>query len=87
MTDCANSRRKQKNHHLKYSTGDFVRLRQPQTKSGLKKKLRKDMWSEPREIIKVLNDQNVELANKKVVNVNIIKKKEPARGRLDPQIQ
>ena len=46
------------------------------TMSGLKKKLRNDLWSEPHIITKVLSEQNVELNGKKVVNVNNIKKKE-----------
>jgi hypothetical protein len=60
----------------KYEAGNEVRVKQPQTKLGLKKKVRKDLWSAPCKITKVLNDQNVVLDNKKVVNVNNIKKKE-----------
>ena len=62
-----------------YKEGEEVRLKQPQTKVGLKKKLRNDNWSEPRTITKVINDQNLEIDGKKVVNVKNIKKKEPAR--------
>ena len=62
-----------------YEVGDEVRIKQPQTKIGLKKKLRKDIWSEPRKITRVISPENVEINNKKVVNVNNIKKKEPTR--------
>ena len=65
-----------------YKEGEEVRLKQPQTKVGLKKKLRNDNWSEPRTITKVINDQNIEIDGKKVVNVNNIKKKEPAREMI-----
>ena len=48
-----------------YKEGEEVRLKQPQTKVGLKKKLRNDNWSEPRTITKVINDQNIEIGGKK----------------------
>jgi hypothetical protein len=61
-----------------YQEGESVRLKQPQTKTGLKKKLRNDKWSEPYTVNRVISPQNVEIRlgnNKdKVVNVNNIKK-------------
>jgi hypothetical protein len=60
-----------------------VRVRIPQTKIGLKKKLRNDLWSDPVEITKIHSNQNVEVATKKgskVLNVNNVKLKEPDRG-------
>ena len=62
-----------------YEVGDEVRLKQPQTKLGLKKKLKKDIWSEPKKNTRVISPENVEINSKKVVNVNHIKKKEPTR--------
>ena len=61
-----------------YQEGDSVRLKQPQTKTGLTKKLRNDKRSEPYTVKRVISPQNVEIRlgnNKdKVVNVNNIKK-------------
>lgn len=65
-----------------YSVGDAVRIKRPQTKVGLKKKLRNDRWSEPVEVTRVLSDQNVEIKlhdKLKVVNTNNIKHKESSR--------
>ena len=67
---------------VKFKENDLVRIRQPQTKIGLKKKLRNDLYSEPVRINKVVSDQNVEIEinnKKKIVNVDNIKKKEPNR--------
>jgi hypothetical protein len=67
-----------------YQEGEFVRVKQPLTKVGLKRKLRSDHWSEPREVSKVLSKQNIEIilpnGNKKVINVNNAKKKEKPRA-------
>jgi hypothetical protein len=66
----------------KYCVGDWIRVKQPQTKVGLKRKLRNDFWSDPYRITNVLSEQNVEIdykGQKKVVNVDNIKRKEPIR--------
>ncbi len=65
---------------IQYKEGDLVRVKQPQTKVGLKKKLRRDLWSQPRTVTKVVSPENVEIDHKKIVNVNNIKKKEPTRA-------
>lgn len=73
---------KYKTPPIKYQVGDEVRLKNFQTKVGLKKKLRNDLWSEPFKITKILSDQNIEIDinnKKKVINVNNVKKKEPER--------
>jgi hypothetical protein len=44
-----------------YKEGDLIRVYKPQTKIGLKKKLRNDKWSEPLRISKVLSEKNVEV--------------------------
>ncbi|CAF1114090.1 unnamed protein product [Brachionus calyciflorus] len=74
----------------KYKIGEEVRIKLPQTKIGLKPKLRNDKWSEPRKIRNVITAQNVSLEpDGKIVNVNNIKKKEPKRNaefiRSSPQ--
>lgn len=74
--------RKYDNKPIKYQVGDLIRLKMPQTKIGLKSKLRNDKWSEPLEIKKVISDQNVEVTwndKAKIVNVNNVKKKERDR--------
>ncbi len=73
---------------VEYNVGDRIRLRQPETQIGLKKKLRNDIWSEPKVISKVISPQNNEIDNRKIVNVNNVKKKEPDREiiRTAPQI-
>ena len=65
-----------------YNVGDEVRVKVPQTKIGLKKKLRNDLWSEPLKITKVISEQNIEVVDKnrkKVINVNNVKLKEAER--------
>lgn len=65
-----------------YKPNEEVRIKQPQTKTNLKKKLRNDLWSNPLKIEDVLSDQNLVVNYKgksKVVNVNNVKKKEPTR--------
>ena len=71
-----------------YQENDLVRIKKFQTETGLKKKLRNEIWSEPYKITKVLSKQNVEISDldesnrsKRVVNVNNIKKKEPDRKK------
>ena len=73
---------KYKTKPVKYKIGDLVRVYVPQTRSGLKKKLRNDLWSEPWEISKVLSEQNIEIVlngKYKIVNVDNVKIKEPDR--------
>ena len=70
----------------KYEVNEKVRIHKPQTKVGLKKKLRNDLWSEPVKISKVISDQNIEVEwnnKKKIVNVNNVKKKEPDRNNQE----
>ena len=43
----------------KYRVGDWIRVKQPQTKVGLKRKQRNDFWSDPYMITNVLSEQNV----------------------------
>jgi predicted aspartyl protease len=71
---------------VEYKVGDEIRVKQPQTKVGLKKKLRNDHWGPPRKIIGV-SPENLKLDNKKIVNVNNVKLKEIDREfiRKDPQ--
>ena len=61
-----------------YKIGDQVRIKQPQTKIGLKKKLRNDLWSDPFEVTRVISNQNIEVKlrnNKiKIININNVKK-------------
>jgi transposase InsO family protein len=68
---------------MNFEEGKFVREKQQLTKIGLKKKLRNDFWSEPREITKVISEQNIEIKmpNGKVkrVNTNNVKKAEKPR--------
>jgi hypothetical protein len=50
-----------------------VRIKQPLTKVGLKKKLRNDHWNDPVQIIDVKSDQNIEIelnGKRKIVNVD-----------------
>ena len=49
---------------VEYRVGEEVRLRQPQTQVGLKKKLRNDFWSQPKEITKLISPQNIEINNR-----------------------
>lgn len=66
----------------KYRVGDLVRIKQPQTKIGLKCKLRNDLWSDPYPITRVTSEQNVEVKineKTKIVNVNNVKPKERDR--------
>lgn len=66
-----------------YNVGNFVRVKRPQTKIGLKKKLRNDLWSDPLEVSKVFSEQNVEIklndGKRKTVNTCNIKLKESER--------
>lgn len=74
---------KYKKPHPEYKENEYVRIFKPQTKIGLKKKLRNDLWSEPVKINKVISKQNVEVLynnKRKIINVNNIKKKEPNRS-------
>ena len=54
-----------------YKIGDLIRIRQPLTKIGLKKKIRNDIWSDPMEITRCVSSRTVEvkLPNGKVKNV------------------
>ena len=94
-----NSKRLYDNKYQKppplFKTGDLVRVKQPLTKIGLKKKLRNDHWSEPMEIKNVPSEQNVEIqlpnGKRKIVNNNNIKLKEQKRTfaevvRMEPTI-
>ena len=73
---------------MNYKVDDQIRLKQMKTRVGLKRKLRNDLWSEPKRITKVISPENVEIESKKIVNVNNIKKKEPDREviRNEPTI-
>ncbi|CAF0859482.1 unnamed protein product [Brachionus calyciflorus] len=65
-----------------FKPNEEVRIKQPQTKINLKKKLRNDLWSDPVKIVDVLSNQNILIENKgkrKIVNINNVKKKEPDR--------
>ena len=44
-----------------YKIGDLVRVESPATKMGLKKKLRKDLWAGPYQIVNINNKSNVEV--------------------------
>ncbi|RNA21376.1 hypothetical protein BpHYR1_024647, partial [Brachionus plicatilis] len=55
---------KYKRKPLTYNVGDQVRVKLPQTRIGLKKKLRNDLWSEPLKITKVISEQNIEVMGK-----------------------
>jgi hypothetical protein len=66
-----------------YKVGDWVRVKRPQTRIGLKTKLRKDLWSEPFQITRVLSNKNIEVQwtpkQKKALSVDNVKPKEPDR--------
>ena len=66
------------NPPVEYKIGDELRFKQPQTKVGLKKKLSNDHWGPPRKVIGV-TPENLKLDNKKIVNVNNVKRKESER--------
>ena len=66
-----------------FKTNEEVRIKQPQTKINLKKKLRNDLWSKPYKIIDVVSNQNLVVdynGKPKVININNAKKKEPNRN-------
>lgn len=71
--------RKYDSQPIEYRVGDQVRIKQHQTKVGLTKKLRNDLWSEPYPITRVMNEQNIEIdinGNRKIINVDNAKMKE-----------
>ena len=60
-----------------FKEGDLVRLNNPVTKVGLKKKLRNDIWSAIAKVKRVVSPQNleIEINNKtKIVNINNLKR-------------
>ena len=69
-----------------YKIDDSIRLEQPATKQGLKKKLRNDLWQGPYRITDSNDKGNVELdikGKKKWVHINRVKPAEKSRyGRV-----
>ena len=53
---------KYKSKQVSFKVGDKVRVKMPQTKVGLKKKLRNDLWSDPVKRNKI--KQKIEIKNK-----------------------
>lgn len=65
-----------------FRVGDFVRIKNQQTKTGLKTKLRNDMWSDPVKVTRIVSDQNIEVdlkGEKKIIHIDNVKRKEPER--------
>ncbi len=69
---------KYKKEHDSFKVGDSVRIKQPLTPVGLKKKLRNNHWSDAVQVTKVISEQNVEVrlpnGKLKVLNVNNVKR-------------
>ena len=73
---------KKKSESNPYSVGDLVRIKNHVTKTGLKKKLRNDLWSDPIKVTKIVSDQNIEIdlnGTLKIVHIDNVKLKEPDR--------
>ena len=59
-----------------------MRIKNHVTKTGLKKKLRNDLWSDPIKVTKIVSDQNIEIdlnGTLKIVHIDNVKRKEPDR--------
>lgn len=73
------------NHrHIAFKIGDRVRINIPTTMTGTKRKLQRNIWSEPVKIISVNNTNNIEVETKngmsKWVNIDRVKKAEIERN-------
>lgn len=75
----------------RYEINDSIRLEQPATKSGLKKKLRKDLWQGPYKVTNTNEKGNVEVdirGKKKWIHVNRVKPAEKSRyGRIYRKVE
>lgn len=64
---------------IQYNVGNQVRVYKPQTKAGLKTKLRNDLWSDKVEVVEVPSKQNVKIllpkGKQKIVNIEAISKR------------
>ena len=82
VAEKAKSRSDESHKVVEYKVGDRVRLHRPATKVGLNRKLRKDWYAGPYEIVQVNNKSNAEIeinGNRQGVHVNRLKKAEWSR--------